>query len=115
MNRRRESGGFQCLVCSSRRGYRGRYPAQRKPVSTSPINVAVQKQSFTLWRMMLGVTVVAVVLALARAFPVFVVQFVTVNLLLAAPALSVLSVATWLSNNRRRTLIVIGAQSLLDG
>ena len=57
---------------------------------------------------MLGVTVVAVVLALARAFPVFVVQFVTVNLLPAAPALSVLSVATWLSNNRRRTLIVIG-------
>ena len=71
------------------------------------LSVALQKQTFTLRRMMRVVAVVAVVMAFTQAYPVLAAQLV-VNLLLAAPALIVLSVATWLSPNRRQSLIVIG-------
>ena len=71
------------------------------------LSVALQKQTFTLRRMMKVVAVVAVVVAFIQAYPVLAAQLV-VNLLLAAPALIVLSVATWLSPNPRQSLIVIG-------
>jgi len=62
---------------------------------------------------MLGMSAVAAVLAIVQAYPVLVAELITVNLLLAAPAILVLLVALWLSGNRRRSLVVIGTSIII--
>ena len=63
--------------------------------------------------MLRGIAIVAVVLSLTQAYPVLVAELVTMNLLLAAPALAVFVVAALLSRNRRRTMLVVGISILI--
>ena len=71
------------------------------------------KHQFSLRRLLIAVTIISSVLALALTFPVATAELVTVNLLLIAPAGIVFSIAFWLSKNRRRTTIILIAGILL--
>ena len=63
---------------------------------------------FSLKKLLINAAVLCVVLGVALAFPVAMAS-VTVKLLLVAPTLGVAALASWLSRNRRLTLIVVAA------
>ena len=65
------------------------------------------KHQYSLRRLICALTVLSVVFAISAAYPVFVAEVITVNLLLCAPALLVLAIAVWNSKNPRRTLCIV--------
>ena len=62
---------------------------------------------FSLRRMSVAIAILSAVLAITTAFPIFVAQNVTFNLLLYAPAGIVVLFATWLSKNRVRAIALL--------
>ncbi|MEL7500577.1 MAG: hypothetical protein AAFN77_23495 [Planctomycetota bacterium] len=65
------------------------------------------KHQFSLRRMLIAVTIVGAVLAVAISFPIATAEWVTVNLLLIAPSAFVFNAAVWFSKNRQRTTIML--------
>lgn len=66
-----------------------------------------RKRQLSLRRLLVVATIVTPLLAFAALYPVATAELVTVNLLLVAPAAIVFGVACWLSNNKRRTIVVL--------